>query len=511
MISRENLPQGWVRARLGDVVESCREMVDPTSVSDVPYIGLEHIEKDRGTLIGRGSSNEVRSTKARFNAGDVLYGKLRPYLNKVCIPDFDGVCSTDLLVLRPLEGIPSRFLLYRLLNSDFVEFASSNVSGVQHPRVDFRTAASFPVLIPPLPEQHRIVAKIEELFSELDAGVAALETAKKQLARYRQSVLKAAVEGKLTAAWRKQHAKDIEPASELLKRILKERREKWEAEQLAQYEAKGRKPPKNWQAKYKEPEPPDTSDLPELPEGWVWTRISQLGDVQLGRQRSPKHHSGTHMRPYLRVANVFEDRIDTADVKEMNFTPSEFKTYKLAYGDILLNEGQSLELVGRPAMYRNEVEGACFQNTLVRFRTYDGLDPRLALLVFRAYFHTGRFQKIASWTTSIAHLGAGRFAELEFPLPPLAEQDVIVAEVERLLSVADEVEQTILAELRRADRLRQRILKKAFEGKLVPQDPADEPAAELLKRIREMKHIHGNGRGLRKQKTKGRAVLSLME
>jgi len=88
-----------------------------------------------------------------------------------------------------------------------------------------------------------------------------------------------------------------------------------------------------------------------------------LGRVQLGRQRAPQHHAGPNMRPYLRVANVFEDRLELGDVMEMNFDPQEYETYRLVPGDILLNEGQSRHLVGRPAIYRDEVPGACFQNT----------------------------------------------------------------------------------------------------------------------------------------------------
>jgi type I restriction enzyme S subunit len=239
-----------------------------------------------------------------------------------------------------------------------------------------------------------------------------------------------------------------------------------------------------WKSKYREPVKPDTSELPELPEGWVWATVEQVGHVQLGRQRAPKYHHGEHMRPYLRVANVFEDRIDTTDILHMNFTPAEFRTYSLQHGDVLLNEGQSLELVGRPAMYRDEVPGACFQNTLVRFRPYQGLTSAFALCVFRSYLHNGRFQRIAKWTTNIAHLGAGRFAEIEFPLPPLTEQRRILAEVERRFSIMDELEATIATNLKRADRLRQAILKRAFEGKLVPQDSTDEPASVLLERIR---------------------------
>jgi type I restriction enzyme S subunit len=189
------------------------------------------------------------------------------------------------------------------------------------------------------------------------------------------------------------------------------------------------------------------------------------------------------MRPYLRVANVFEDHIDTSDILEMNFDPNEYETYKLKYGDILLNEGQSPEFLGRPAIYRNQVPGACFQNTLVRFQASEGLLPEFALSVFRFYMHSGRFRKISQITTNIAHLSAGRFSEIEFPLPPLAEQTRIVAEVEQRLSVIDAMEKSVIADLQRAARLRQAILKRAFCGRLVAQAPTDEPASRLLERI----------------------------
>ncbi len=128
---------------------------------------------------------------------------------------------------------------------------------------------------------------------------------------------------------------------------------------------------------------------------------------------------------------MFEDRIDISDVMEMNFTPEEYEVYRLRYGDILLNEGQSMELVGRPAIYRDEVPEACFTNTLVRFQSSRDLDTEYAPAVFLTYLKNGRFQKIATITVNIAHLGAGRFADLEFPLPPLEEQREIVAEVNR--------------------------------------------------------------------------------
>ena len=178
------------------------------------------------------------------------------------------------------------------------------------------------------------------------------------------------------------------------------------------------------------------------------------------------------MRPYLRVANVFEDRIDTKSVMEMNFTPDEFERYKLRFGDILLNEGQSFELIGRPAMYRDEVPGACFTNTLVRFRSHEGVNQEFALRVFLAYLKNKRFQKIASITVNLAHLGAGRFAEIEFPLPPIKEQTEIVRIVDEKIATIDATEKWIQKCINRSASLKQSILKNAFEGKLCKQcDP----------------------------------------
>ncbi len=173
------------------------------------------------------------------------------------------------------------------------------------------------------------------------------------------------------------------------------------------------------------------------------------------------------MRPYFRVANVFEARIDLTDVNRMNFTPEEFHKYRLFHGDILLNEGQTPELVGRPAMFREEIPDCCYQKTLLRFRAYPGLLPAFALTVFRSYMHNGRFTRSASITTNIAHLTAEKFVEIEFPLPPFAEQTRIVAEVERRLSVVEELEANLSSNLQRALRLRQCVLNSAFSGTLV--------------------------------------------
>lgn len=172
----------------------------------------------------------------------------------------------------------------------------------------------------------------------------------------------------------------------------------------------------------------------ELPKGWAMVTAADAGAIQLGRQRSPKNHRGSNMKPYLRVANVFEDRIDTGDVMQMHFEPEEYERYRLVEGDVLLNEGQSPELLGRPAIYRGVPKDIAFTNSLIRFQAHEGILPEWALIVFRNHMHSGRFAQESRITTNIAHLSAKRFSTTEFPVPPTAEQARIVGELERRLS-----------------------------------------------------------------------------
>jgi type I restriction enzyme, S subunit len=201
-----------------------------------------------------------------------------------------------------------------------------------------------------------------------------------------------------------------------------------------------------------------------LPRRWAWSTVGELGHVMLGRQRAPKYHSGDNMRPYLRVKNVFEDRIDISDVMEMQFSPQEFERYKLEPGDILLNEGQSPELVGRPAMYRGEMPGACFTNSLIRFRAGNAVDPLFALYLFRYYLHAGRFQREARITTNIAHLSASRFSSIEIALPPLAEQRRIVAAIEEQFSRVEAASESLLRARKRLTLLWSSALSDAVAG-----------------------------------------------
>ena len=165
--------------------------------------------------------------------------------------------------------------------------------------------------------------------------------------------------------------------------------------------------------------------LGRKPKHWAIVLVEQAGDVRLGRQRSPAHEAGAHIRPYLRVTNVFDGYIDYTDIQSMNFHPAEQAIYNVEPGDILLNEGQSLELVGRSAIYKGNPGAFCFQNTLVRFRCTSGSMPEYCQAVFHHWLHAVRFTRVAKQTTSVAHLGADRFAKMPFPLPPIQEQQRI--------------------------------------------------------------------------------------
>ncbi|MBD3778443.1 MAG: restriction endonuclease subunit S [Micrococcales bacterium] len=217
-----------------------------------------------------------------------------------------------------------------------------------------------------------------------------------------------------------------------------------------------------------------TDAIPEVndyPAGWATATVAEAGRVELGRQRHPDWHHGANMRPYLRVANVFEDRIDTADLKEMHWPDHTFERFRLQPGDVLLNEGQSPEFLGRPAIYRGIPESIAFTNSLIRFVAHETVRPEFALLVFRRHMHAGRFRRESRITTNIAHLSATRLKAIEFPIPPLEVQDSIVSEVTQQLDALGVITEQVRAARLRAQALRRSLLHSAFTGHLTGQSP----------------------------------------
>ena len=476
------IPKGWVWTNLGNLIEPSKEKVDPRELNKVSYLGLKHIEPDKARLLGRGYSDEVRSTKSVFRAGDLLYGKLRPYLNKVYVAEFDGICSTDILVFLQTPFLSTKYLLYRLLSRDFVGYASHNVSGVQHPRVNYRTLAKFLIPLAPLPEQHRIVAKIEELFTKLDAGVESLKTAKEQLRTYRISVLKAAVEGRLTEKWREQHRGEIEPASILLERTLKERRRRWEEAQKAKRQLNKKRDV----ARTREPlyrDPVDVAEIsdPRLPHGWTWTNLDTLTYfvVDYRGKTPPMTDSGI---PIISAANVKGGRIVVEKPRFVSpETYEKWTTRGLPRADDLIITTEAP--VGETALYP---EGTHLLTRRVLACQTNGASNHYLEYCFTSEF-TREYLRSKSRGTTVPRILKPALLATPIPLPPLPEQAKIVEEAGNQLSMVGRMEGSIRSNMKRAERLRQSILKRAFSGKLVPQDPSDEPASVLLKSIRKQR------------------------
>ena len=331
---------------------------------------------------------------------------------------------------------------------------------------------------PPKKEQSRIVSKIDELFSDLDAGVAALERARANLKRYRAAVLKAAVEGRLTAAWRKAHPA-AEPAGKLLARILAERRKKWEATQLARFAAQGKAPPKGWKDKYFEPAKPDTTNLPELPEGWCWASLSQVGFLDRGKSKHrPRNADFLFGGPYPFIQTGEIGKADT-------FIRSYRQTYSeagLAQSRLWPSGTLCITIAANIAETAILTFESCFPDSIV------GLLPAGELVSVRyveLYLRTmqAKLESLAP-ATAQKNINLDTLQQIAICLPPIAEQEKLVEEIDQRLSVAAKVVAEVKSGFLRSGRLRQSILKRAFEGKLVPQDPNDEPASVLLARIR---------------------------
>lgn len=286
---------------------------------------------------------------------------------------------------------------------------------------------------------------------------------------------------------RRDAASTFEPASVLLERILAERRRRWEEAELAKMKAKG-KPPKNvkWKAKYKEPVPPDTTGLPELPEGWCWASVDMVAALKGGVTKGQRHKPSDVLRevPYLRVANVQRGFLDLSVMKTIRTTEAKIAEVRLEPGDVLFNEGGDRDKLGRGWIWSGELPECIHQNHVFRARIYTAdLSPK-----FLSWYGNTAGQQYffdeGKQTTNLASINLTKLKNLPVPIPPLAEQRRMVGEIERLLSLVDAAEAVSEHGLRRCTRLRQAILKWAFEGKLADQDPDDEPASVLLDRIR---------------------------
>jgi type I restriction enzyme S subunit len=490
MSESNGLPKGWAEATLGDVLRIIRgvsykkeQASSAPRASFMPLLRATNIgmELDFDDLVYVPTS--CVDQEQMLVAGDIVVASSsgsKTVVGKASrlTADWHGSFGAFCMGLRVVPPVDSQYICYFMQTHEYrhqiSELASgSNINNLRRDHIE-----SFPFRLAPLPEQHRIVATIEELFSHLDAAVASLQRAKANLKRYRASVLKSAVEGRLTEDWRKEHPQ-AEDGQMLLDRILRERREKWERDQLAKFKENGKEPPKNWQSKYEEPAAPDASELPELPEGWVWATVEQLSVVVRGSSPrpagDPRYFGGSV--PWITVGPITADNEPyLKDVPEgLTEEGRENSRFIEPHTLLLTNSGATL---GVPKI---TLIGGCINDGVAAL-----LETDYPLKLYLLYFLHTQTTKLRGVNQGAAqpNLNTSIIKAIWAPLPSLAEQEQIVALVEERFSQIDAAAKTIDAELTRAKRLRQSILKRAFEGKLVPQDPSDEPASVLLQRIK---------------------------
>ena len=391
--------------------------------------------------------------------------------------------------------ISSRYLCYYLNQIDY----SDHVTGTTRLKLTQNALKRIPVLLAPTAEQSRIIAKIEELFSELDKGVESLKTARAQLKVYRQAVLKHAFEGKLTAKWREENKDNLVKPEQLLARIRHEREAQYERQfqewrtAVKEWEGCDRQGKKPFRPK-KPPEVTDVSDdvkvrLPQLPESWIWRK---LGCLTCGVQYGTAAKSAkTGAVPVLRMGNIQKAKFDWADLVYTS-DDHEIAENLLHDGDVLFNRTNSPELVGKTAIYRGE-RPAIFAGYLIRvnhIRTV--VESQFVNLFLNSHVARQYGNSVKTDGVNQSNINGAKLSNYPFPYCSIEEQREISSILEKMLSLVDETEADIIQELQNAAALRQSILKKAFTGQLVPQNPNDEPASALLGRIKAEKAVHSD-------------------
>lgn len=517
-----DVPIGWKWASLDAVTELNPrfEAATRTDNPNVSFVPMPAVEAGTGIVdVSRTRRlEEVRKGYTHFREGDVLFAKITPCMENgkmAVVPPLEndlGFGSTEFHVLRPHRGISPQYIYHFVSSQQFRSQAQHNMTGaVGQRRVPASYVADQSVPIPPSCEQLRIVAKIEELFSELDKGVESLKTARGQLEVYRQSVLKHAFEGKLTAQWREENKDKLETSEQLLARVKRERLAYYER-QLAEWDATvklwdaegkpGKKPTKPRKPRaLAHLSPGELAKLPALPDGQVYTYLANLGDLERGKSKHrPRNAPELFGGPY--------PFIQTGEVKAASRT---IRDYSQTYSEVGLGQSRlwpegtlCITIAANIAETAFLGFDGCFPDSVVGFSAIEDLVLPRYINLFIESFRT----QIEAYAPATAqkNINLTTLQKLVVPLCSLEEQRVLVDRVESILSVVEEQESTVDRQLAAVDVLRQSILKKAFAGQLVPQDPHDEPASVLLEKIRLDREKAGRGSPIARRIRKATSV-----
>jgi len=453
------IPHDWQWIALNEAAD-CRAAakVDSASLNDSDWVlDLEDIDGRAGKIMVEATFAERRSlsTKASFQRGDLLYGKLRPYLNKVVIADRPGFCTTEIIPLRPQKFVEVGYLRLFLRSPHFLRYAAAKNYGMKMPRLGTQDLESAALPLPPLAEQKRIVAKVDELMALCDR-LEALEKerqyrhggiARASLARFadaptpanlpflfhpsyaippadlRKSILTLAVQGKLVP----QDSND-EPAIRVLERI--DAAPKRAMRTRASDEVEGE-------------EPAEFEPLFELPPGWEWAPFRRLPlHASVGLDRGRSMQGPDKAVGYFKMNNIRNSGgVDLSDLTRIDATPEEIAAFALADGDFLFNTRNSRELVGKTCVFRSPSDEPILNNNnILRVKFIEGFSPDFLDYWFRSPEGSAELEKLKSNTTNVCAIYQGKLSVFPCVVPPIAEQRRIVAKVEQLMSLVDELE-----------------------------------------------------------------------
>ena len=488
----KDVPRGWALTVLTDLTltRSGDSKLIKGKLHSSPAVGLYKAFSASG--------QDVWHESFQYEMPGLVVSAVGARCGKTFLADgkWTAIANTH-VVIPKAEAIDRKFLWYAINDENFWIR-----SGSAQPFVVVSKSLARTFALPPLVEQSRIVAKVEELLSDLDAGEAELKAAQKKLTQYRQSLLKAAVEGALTAPWREQQGArpaPTETAALLLQRILTERRARWEAKQLAKFKEQGKTPPAGWQKKYAEPVQPDTTGLPVLPEGWVWASLDQLAAIGTGvtplRSKSQYFEGGSV--PWVTSGALNDELVNSATELLTPLALQECRLDLYPAGALLVamygegkTRGKCSEL-GLPATINQAIAALVLEGSSLECKSY------LKTFLLKSY---DDMRNQASGGVQ-PNLNLQIIRSISVPLPPTAEQVAMMELLQVQLDALREQQGAVETLLKQSTAQRQNILRAAFSGQLVPQDPSDEPASALLARIRAERAAQTPARKPRGRKT----------
>ncbi|UVT18556.1 MAG: restriction endonuclease subunit S [Nitrospira sp.] len=474
MTMESMLPSSWVKCNLGEVIDyGVTYKAEPEEIpANAWVLELEDIEKDTSKVLQRVkfAQRQSKSTKNQFSAGDVLYGKLRPYLNKVIRADEDGYCTTEIIPLKPSDVIKGGYLFYWLKHPTFLEYVTRVSHGLHMPRLGTEAGRNAPFVLAPTNEQKRIADKLDAVLARVDACREHLDRVPMILKKFRQAVLEAAISGALTEEWHEDNPRKAD-ATKLAEEI-----------QGAHVAAGGHK---------RGNAAPPTEDVHDLtpdmfPRGWALLTLRDLvlpdRPITYGILKpGPEQVGGV---PYIRVADFPSDKLNVASIRRTSKRiDEEFKRSRLRSGDLLLSIRGT---VGRVVVIPDELQNANITQDSARLSIQPSINRDYVLWYLRSGLAQSRM-KGSTKGVAVRGINIGDVRAIQVPLPSRDEQDEIVRRVEALFQYAERLERRYVAAREQVERLTPAILAKAFRGELVPQDPNDEPASSLLERIRSAK------------------------